>query len=263
MHRSAAVCVLVAARLLAQAPAKISPDLQFDVASFKLSNAQGRGGGIRPAPGGQRYQATNVPINLMIQVAYRVKADQIIGGPDWLKTDRYDMEAKAEKPSTADELHVMLMNLLVDRLQLKFHHETREMAMYALTVGKDGPKLTPHEAANASEPWIDQQQPKFLHMKWNATCVPMDYVAYRLATLLDRPVVDLTKLTGSYDFTLEYTRELPPGFSEGTKINGEDPDTSGPSLFEAVRKQLGLELKAQKGPVDVVVIDHAEKPSAN
>ena len=134
--------------------------------------------------------------------------------------------------------------------------------MYALTVGKGGPKLTPHEAANAGEPWIDQAQEKFLHMKMKATSASMDYFAFRLSQLLDRPVVDLTNLTGGYDFNLEYTRELPPGFPEGGKINGEDPDTSGPTVFAAV-KQLGLELKGQKGPVEVIVIDHVEKPTGN
>ncbi|MCU1232563.1 MAG: hypothetical protein JWP63_530, partial [Candidatus Solibacter sp.] len=183
-----AVCILIAAPLLAQAPAKIPSDLRFDVASFKPSTGAAQGGGIRPAPGGQRYVATNCPIKLMIQVAYRVKAEQIVGGPGWLDTDRFDMEAKAEKSSTADELHVMLVNLLVDRLQLKFHSEKKDMSMYALTVDKGGHKMTPHEAASAGDPWIDQSQPKFLHLKLAATSAPMDYFAFRLAQLLDRPV---------------------------------------------------------------------------
>jgi uncharacterized protein (TIGR03435 family) len=173
------------------------------------------------------------------------------------------MEAKAEKQSNADEMHVMLMNLLVDRMQLKFHHEKKEMPMYALTVDKSGPKLTPHPAANSGDPWIDQAQPKPLHMKLKATSVTLDYFAFRLAALMDRPVVNLTSLTGDYDFPLEYTRELPIGFPEGGKINGEDPDTSGPSIYEALKSQLGLNLKAQRGPVDVLVIDHVEKPTAN
>jgi uncharacterized protein (TIGR03435 family) len=160
-------------------------------------------------------------------------------------------------------MHTMLMNLLVDRLQLKFHHEKKEMAMYALLVGKNGPKLTPHEASNSGEPWIDQAQEKFLHMKMNATFAPLDYFAFRLSQLMDRPVVDLTNLHGGYDFNLAFTRELPPNFPEGGKINGEDPDTSGPTIFEAVKEQLGLELKPQKGPVDVIVIDHVEKPAEN
>ena len=262
MHR-AAVCVLFAAPLFARAPAKISPDLRFDVASLKPSAPGGRGGGIRPGPGGMRYAANNCPIKTMIQVAYRVKAEQIIGGPGWLDTDQFDLDAKAEKPSNADELHVMLMNMLVDRMQLKFHHEKKEMRMYALTVDKSGPKVTPHEAANAGEPWIDIATEKFLHLKMKATCAPMDYFAFRMSQLMDLPVVDLTNLPGGYDFNLEFTRELPPGFPEGGKINGEDPDTSGPTVYAAVKQQLGLELKAQRGPVEVIVIDHAERPTGN
>jgi uncharacterized protein (TIGR03435 family) len=262
MHRAALLALFTAA-LLAQAPGKIPPDLRFEVVSLKPADPLAQGGGIRPAPAGQRYEATACPIKLMIQVAFRVKAEQIVGGPAWLDTDRYDMQGKAEKSSNADELHVMLMNMLADRLQLKFHHEKKEMRMYALTVDKGGPKLTAHEAANAGEPWIDQAQEKFLHLKLKATSAPMDYFAFRLSQLMDRPVVDLTNLKGGYDFSLEYTRELPPGFPEGGKINGEDPDTSGPTIFAALKQQLGLELKADKGPVEVIVIDHAEKPTGN
>src|SRR5580658_4458588 len=106
----AAAGFLVAVVLFAQAPAKIPPDLQFEVASLKPSTGQMQGGGIRAAPGGQKYDAVNCPIKLMIQVAYRIKADQIVGGPEWLGSARYDMEAKAEKQSSPEELHVMLMN---------------------------------------------------------------------------------------------------------------------------------------------------------
>ena len=210
-----------------------------------------------------RYQARNIPIRLMIQVAYRIKADQIVGGPGWLETDRYDMEAKAEKPSSADELHVMLMNMLGDRLQLKFHHEKREMRIYALSVDKSGPKLTPHQTSNGGEPWIDSRSDRPLHTIMKATCSSMDYLAFRLSMLMDLPVVDLTNLPGGYDFDLKFTLDLPPGFPPGGKINGLEPDTSGPNIFAALKNQLGLDLKAQKGPVDVIVIDHAEKPSAN
>jgi uncharacterized protein (TIGR03435 family) len=261
--RRTAVALILALPLLAQSPAKIPPDLQFEVASLKPSHGDGPGGGIRPAPGGQRYTARNCPIKLMIQVAYRVKAEQIIGGPAWLGTDLYDMDAKADKPSSADELHVMLMNLLADRLQLKFHHEKKEMRVYALTVDKGGSKLTPHEAANAGEPWIDQNLDKFVHLKMKATCAPMDYFAFRLGQFLDLPVADMTNLRGGYDFTLEYTRELPPGFPEGGKINGETVDASGPNVFDAVKQQLGLELKPQRGSAQVIVIDSAEKPTGN
>ena len=260
--RSGIFCLL-AIPILAQSPGKIADTLQFEVASLKPTAAQRPDYGIRPAPGGQRYEAWNCPIQVMIQAAYRVKPEQIVGGPGWLRTDPYDMEAKAEKPSSADELHIMLMNLLVDRLALKFHRESRDMRRYSLTVDQGGPKLTPHPGANAGELWIDQSVEKTLHMKLKGTASPMDYLAYRLSLLMDLPVVDRTRLEGGYDFTLEYTRELPVGFPPGAKLNGEEPDTSGPTIFQAVKQQLGLELNADKGPVEVIVIDSAQRPAAN
>lgn len=262
MYRIAA-CGLFAALLPAQAPSRIPPDLRFEVVSLKPSTGHDPGGGIRPAPGGQRYVAVNCPIKLMIQVAFRVKAEQIAGGPSWLDTDLFDMEGRAEKPSSADELHVMLMNMLTDRLHLKFHSEKREMQMYALAVDKDGPKLTPHDATNGGDTWIDQTEAPFLHIRMKATYAPVDYLAFRLSQLMDRPVVDMTNLRGGYDFHLEFTRELPPGFPQGGKINGEEPDTSGFTVFAALKRQLGLDLKAQKGPVEVIVIDSADRPTAN
>jgi uncharacterized protein (TIGR03435 family) len=256
-----AVCFLLTAALLAQTPAHIPADLRFEVASLKPSNGKEQGYAIRPAPGGQRYEARNCPINVMIQVGYYVKAEQIVGGPSWLGTERFDMDAKAEKPSSTDELHVMLMNMLVDRLHLAFHREKREMPIYALTVSKGGAKLKPHQAANSGEPWIDQTQEKLLHVKMAATAVTLDYFAFRLS--LDRPVVNLTNLPGGYDFNLEYTQELPLGFPPGGRINGEEPDTSGPTVFDALKQQLGLELKAQRGLAEVIVIDHVERPTEN
>ena len=256
------VCCLLAIPIFAQTT-KIPSDLRFEVASFKSTVVKRPDYGIRPAPGGQRYEAWNCPIEVMIQAAYRVKPEQIVGGPGWLRTDPYDMEAKAEKPSSAEELHGMLINLLVDRLALKFHRETRDMRRYSLTLDQGGPKLTPHPGANPGELWIDQSAEKILHIKLKGTASPMDYFAYRLSLLLDLPVVDRTGLTGAYDFTVEYTRDLPVGFPPGAKLNGEEPDTSGPRVFQAVKQQLGLELKADKGPVDVIVIDSAERPAGN
>jgi uncharacterized protein (TIGR03435 family) len=199
----------------------------------------------------------------MIQVAWRIKAEQIVGGPAWLANDRFDLEAKAARPSGSDELHRMLMNMLSDRLHLRFHHETKEMPVYALMLDKAGPKLTPHAAANAGQVWIDQTEEKALHVKMKATSVPMDYFAFRLGLAMDRPVIDQTGLQGPYDFNLEYTRQLPPEFPAGAKLNGEEPDTSGPSIYAAVKQQLGLDLRPQKGQADVIVIDHIEKPTEN
>jgi uncharacterized protein (TIGR03435 family) len=259
----AAVGLTGAILLCAQAPASPPNSLKFEVATLKASPAGGRGGGIRPAPGGERYQATNVPLRLLIMVAYRVKADQVTGGPSWMDTDTWDMNAKAERPSNVEELHVMLQNLLSERFHLQFHRETKELPVYALSVDKGGPKMQPHEAQNAGEPWMDQSVEQVVRVKMNARFVPMDYFAWRLGQVLDRPVIDQTRLKGGYDFDLAYTRDLPPGIPEGAMINGAPIDTSGPNIFAALRQQLGLRLDAQKGPVDIMVIDHAEKPAEN
>ena len=254
----AATFVIVARLAAGQSHAPIPTDLQFEVASLKLSRSDERGGGIRPAGEGWRYEAVNCPLKLMIQVAYRVKAEQIVGAPGWLDSDRFDMNAKAERQSNSDELHIMLMNLLADRFHLRFHKETKEMSIYALTVDKSGTKMTPHEVGNAGEVWIEQSVENMVKVKMKATFAPMDYFAFRLSQMMDRPTVDMTNLKGGYDFALEYTRDLPMGISPNAQLNGAPIDTSGPNVFEAVKRQLGLELHPQRGAADVIVIDHIE-----
>jgi len=268
MHRIAAAALTViglvsAPSARAQAPGAPPTSLTFEVATLKPSAAGGRGGGIRPAPGGERYLATNVSLRLLMTIAYGVKADQVVGGPGWMDTDLYDMNAKAERASNIEELHVMLQNLLADRFKLKCHREAKELPIYALEVDANGHKLHPHEAQSAGDPWIDQAVEKFFHVKMNARFVSMEYFAWRLSQMLDRPVVDQTKLKGGYDFELTFTRDRPPGLPEGGLINGEPVDTSGPTIFEAVRQQLGLKLERQKGPVQTIVIDRVEKPVEN
>jgi uncharacterized protein (TIGR03435 family) len=157
----------------------------------------------------------------------------------------------------------MLQNLLAERFHLQFHRESKELPVYVLSVDKGGPKLQAHEAQNSGEPWIDQNIEGVVHMKMSAKFAPMDYFAWRLGQMLDRPVIDQTRLKGGYDFDLTFTRDLPPGLSEGALLNGAPIDTSGPNLFAALRQQLGLRLDAQRGPVDIMVIDHAEKPAEN
>jgi uncharacterized protein (TIGR03435 family) len=176
-------------------------------------------------------------------VIYRIRPDQVAGGPGWADNDRFEMRGKAEKPSNPDELHVMLRNLLIGRFKLQYHFEKKELPIYALTVDKGGPKLKPHQAANAGDTWIDSTQPQFLHMKMAATFCPLACFAFRLGQIMDRPVIDMTGLKGGYDFNLEFTRELPPNIPETAQINGSAIDTSGPTIYEALQKQLGLKLE--------------------
>jgi|SRR6185437_11619927 len=265
-YRRAAVCLSAVFGLaLAQtAPHKIPDDLRFEVASLHPAQPNQPNSAIRPAPGGQRYLANNAPVTMMIMVAYRIKPEQVIGAPDWVNNDRWDMDAKAEKASDSDELHVMLKNMLVDRCGLKFHLETKEMPIYALSVDKGAPKMTPHAAESAGVPWIDQTLVKPpLQVRLHATAVDMPYFAFQLATRLDKPVTDMTNIKGDYDFDLTFTRELPPNVPADALVNGQPIDTSGPSLFEALKQQLGLKLESRKGPATVFVIDAIHMPTEN
>ncbi|HLW76795.1 MAG TPA: TIGR03435 family protein, partial [Bryobacteraceae bacterium] len=119
--------IALATCAIAQVNLQVPPDLKFEVASLKPAAPDQRGAGIRPAPGGERYVASNATLKTMLSVAYRIRPEQITGGPDWVDNDRFDMNAKAEKPSNPEELHAMLINLLVERFQLKFHRDKKDM----------------------------------------------------------------------------------------------------------------------------------------
>jgi uncharacterized protein (TIGR03435 family) len=263
--KSVSMCLLIAAAAMgfAQTSSSTQKALKFEVASLKPSQPGGRGGEIRPAPGGERYLASNITLKTLLTVAYGLKGDQIVGGPGWIDTEPYDMNAKAEHASSFEELHAMLQSLLNERFKLQFHREAKELSVYALTVDKGEPKLTAHQPQNAGDPWIEAIEKPFLHVKWSAKYVSMDYFAWRLAQILDRPVVNLTKLGGGYDFELSFTRELPPTMSPNALLNGQPIDISGPNVFEAVRRQLNLKLEPQKAPTEIIVIDYAERAVEN
>lgn len=116
--------------------AGIPSDLKFEVASVRPSTPNSPGGGIRPAPGGLYYVASSVTLRTLIIVAYSFRPDQITGGPSWMNTERFDMNAKSERAANVDELHVMLQNMLVDRFKLRFHVESKQAPIYVLSVDK-------------------------------------------------------------------------------------------------------------------------------
>jgi uncharacterized protein (TIGR03435 family) len=249
LTRPVAALVATAAIVYAQTP------LTFDVASVKAAAPGGRGGIVRQMPGNQRYLATNVPLRLIMTVAYSVTDRQISGGPSWVGTDPFDIDAKAAKPASSDDLHAMLAHLLEERFQLKLRHEKKEMPVYELVVDKGGAKLPEHDAADLDHPPM-AGAPGGLA----GTNVTMNYFAFVLSRNLDRTVIDKTGLTAHYDVKLEFTRE---GLvKEG---GGGAPPTvaEGPTIFTALREQLGLKLVPAKGPVDFLVIEHAEKPAEN
>jgi len=254
MHLSV-ICLVVTAAF-AQSP-------KFDVASLKPTQSPGPNSTVRPSPSGDRYIGVNASLRLMIQVAYRLKPEQIVGGPDWVASDTWDLNAKTDRQATTDDLRLMLQDLLTERFHLKLRRDTKELPAYILSVDKSGPKLTPHQPTHSGDQWIDQPQPPFLHVKLSARFSTMNYFAFRLSQLMDRPVVDRTDLKGSFDFELTYTRDLPPNMSPGAMLNGEPIDTSGPTVLAALSQQLGLKLEAQKAHVEILVIEHVEKPTEN
>ncbi len=217
----------------------------------------------------------NTPLKMLIQQAYGVEENQVIGLPNGLSSERYDIEAKVDGPDVA-KLHDldphqrmrMLQPVLAERFQLKVHRETRDLPVYELVLSKGGPKF--HEAKPGdtypngikgpdghSGPglvWIQDGQ---------LTCqaVAMLELTRILSQRLGHNVLDKTGLTGKYDLAMQWPREEGPGSMLG---GGENAAGSAePSIFTVIREQLGLKLESHKAPVEVLVIDHVEAPSAN
>lgn len=254
--RSAAlvVCMVHAFATLLHAQSQAEPlaPLAFEVVSVKPSAPGSQGGIIRSLPGNQTYIATNVPLRLLMTVAYSVTDRQIAGGPDWINTSRFDITAKAEHPGSVDELHRMLQNLLEDRFQLKVTHEIRQLPVWALIVDKNGSKMPEHDLQDLNHPPMSLNDRGGL----SGTNVSMNYFAFILSRLLDRNVINKTNLSAYYDVTLEFSLDRFDGANPA-------PNQEGPAIFTALREQLGLKLESDKGPVEFLVIERAEKPSGN
>jgi uncharacterized protein (TIGR03435 family) len=233
--------------------------LLYDVASVRPSEPGAPEGEVDPLPGGIGYNAERISVKDMISVMYRIPLRQIVGGPEWLTSEKFDVEARADHPYSIDDLHIMFQNLLADRFNLKLHKEIRTGPVYVLTVAKSGLKMTPVDAGT------DRHNPITTIGDNEAIGdrVPLNYLCFWLGQNLqndERPVVDKTGLTGTYDFTLRFRPQLPPDVS----AEGLSPEIQNlPSIFDAMKAQLGLELVPQKGPVEFLVIDHVEKPSGN
>ncbi len=252
---AAIACLLPAS--FAQAPNKPAP-ATFDVATIRLSKPGELNGGIKALPGGNGYTAQNIPVKLMISLMYRVPMRQISGGPDWLNSDRYNVEARVDGTYSVDELHGMYQHLLADRFNLKFHIETKEGPVYALLLDTPGSKMKINNSAQDYKIPLNFGPEGFV-----GTRVPMPYLCWFLGQQLQntsRPVIDLTGLDKNYDFTLSFMPELPPDVS---KDNLPPEVRDRPSIFDAVKQQLGLKLVPQKGPVEYYVIDHIDRPSDN
>ncbi len=264
--------LLHAPLLHAQAP---GTNQQFEVASIKPNTSGENNHSIRIKPGG-RMVASNASLWALITAAYQVQDYQISGGPPWLKSANFDIDARGPvKPNTPidDQISQMSQALLADRFQLRLHREAREMPIYALLVAKNGPKLVPALGGNCFDPRAGIPPPTpdarpcgGFNMNRDTMLgsgVPMARMALALSRIVGRPVVDKTGLMGTFDVTLRWTPDETQAFLASAQPAAAPPDTSGPSIFTALQEQLGLRLESQKGPVEVLVIDSAQLPSAN
>jgi len=233
--------------------------LTFDVASIRPSQPSEEGGGIKPLPSGTGYIAQSMSVKAMIAIVYRVPMRQVLGGPEWALSDPYDVEAKTEQSYSIDDLHIMFQHLLEDRFNLKLHQETREGPVYELSVAKSGVKMKVDDRGNdLNIPITSGQGDEVIGTK-----VPMDYLCFWLGQQLrglQRPVINKTGLDNTYDFRLSFLPELPPNMSRDSL----PPEFQNlPSVFEALKEQLGLELHSAREAFPVLVIDRVDRPSPN
>jgi uncharacterized protein (TIGR03435 family) len=254
----------------------------FEVATIKLAATNARGTFIEFAPGG-RINLTNMTLKGMIGFAWDVQAFQISGGPSWLDSIRYDVTAKPERSPKSGEFPAMVQALLADRFQLAVRHGAKELPIYALILarkdGRLGPGLTESKEGSCTpfDPSRPPQRPlpgtaprricgnsSVNPSRLAAIGVPIVNLVPMLQMVLGRTVVDRTGLTGNFDVSMEWApdetqaMQWPPDVPRPPQSNA-----AGPSLFAAIQEQLGLKLESAKGPVEVIVIDRAERPSDN
>lgn len=226
----------------------------FDVASIKL-NTSGVGGGYPElSPGGRRFTATNQLMLELILFAYDVSPRQISGIPSAFFQERYDIEATCELPMTKEQLPHMLQVLLAERFHLSIHREIKEQPVYALILGKGASRL--HKSMpEGGKPSLRQNGYSFTF-----TNAAMSNLAGVLSQLTGRKVLDQTGLRGQYDFTLSYAPDRAGAGREGISPAVDNPADS---VFTSLREQLGLNLEAQKGQVEFIVVDHIDQLTPN
>lgn len=241
----------------------------FEVATIKPSPPEELNGAryIR-MQSGRTFQAKNYTVAGLIAAAYDLTPRAISGGAAWVDSDRYEIIAvtPGDLRPTYDEQMAMLRQLLTERFHLGFHRQTRDFAIFEVTVGKDGPKLKmstlePDDPSNVTSTVFPAASGGIDHILMpgrNASMAQFASVLQR--AILDRPVVDRTGLSGRYDFDLEWT---PDDTQFGGQLPQGAPDQPRAGLLEAVQQQLGLKITATRGPIETLVIDRVDRPTEN
>lgn len=264
MHRTAlcvSLTVLTASQAFGQSAPAAPAAPAFDVASVRVSQI-GKAGGQ-----GSRRQSIqfspdsvtmrNVSFRSCIQWAYHVM-DYQITGPDWLAGERYDIAAKSADAVPEDQLRRMLQTLLAERFKLALHRQTKDLPAYVLLVAKGGPKFK--ESETEGEPSVD---PQLNRMAVVIQRTPLSQLVDVLSNILRAPVLDETGLKGKYDVTLDVAQYLPE-IGEGRGGGGRAPIDPIPIIMTGLQEELGLKLESRKMPLDLLIVDHAEKvPTEN
>jgi uncharacterized protein (TIGR03435 family) len=259
------------------------PKFEYEVASIKPDKSGG--GHISMTGADDGFSATNFPLQRLVLMAFGIQEDRLFGLPNWVASENFDIEAKMEgsvadaynKLSAHDRPLVrqqMIQALLVDRFKLAFHRETRDLPIYSLVVAKNGSRLQESKIDDANPggrsglgPGMGVSQAgRGGPVTVTAQQIPIANLAAELSRQLGRMVLDKTGLTGKYDFVLKWTPDDIPAPAGSTQNGQPAPaalDPNGPVLFTAIQEQLGLKLESGKGPVEVIVIDHIERPSGN
>jgi len=235
---------------------------KYDVSAIKPNADSNFHFAFRIERDGALY-ATGITLRRLMMTAYNVQGFRLIGGPGWVSSRRWDLQAKPSRAASDNQIRPMLRTLLEDRFRLRVHSETRNMPIYELIAGRRGSKL---QKVEDSESKPDIQTGNGLIRFTKATVTTF---ASQLSYALARPVIDKTGISGEFRFELKWTPV--PGEDGGPASSGLPPGTpdqpvstpDGPSIFTAIEEQLGLRLKPGRGPVEVVVIDTAEMPTAN
>jgi uncharacterized protein (TIGR03435 family) len=212
---------------------------------------------------GNHFMTVNTSLTDLITMAFGVQQKQIAGQPEWLDKDKWDIEAQPDVPGAPNrqQINTMVKKLLADRFQLKFHEDKKELGAYVLTVAKSGNKMT----AGSTDP---NQLPGLFFTGLGRLTVQNatmeDFSGLMQSAVLDKPVVDQTGLAGKWNFLLKWTPDESQFGGMGIKVPPptDNPDAP-PPLFTAIQEQIGLKLDAGKAQVKVLVIDKAEKPTAN
>jgi uncharacterized protein (TIGR03435 family) len=253
-------CAAISACAFAQAPPTpptqqnpTASEFRFDAVTIKPDDSGKSFFKLAP----DSFSMGGMPTWVLIRSAYGVLLeDQVVGLPGWAKSESIAVQAKVDPDTVAaldklpplerwKQMQVMLQAMLADRFALKAHRESRDQPIYVLTVAKGGPKLQKTDANGLGG------NANYGNGKITAHEITLESLAANLSFTVGRPVVNKTGLEGGYDFTLDYAPD------------GADPSDALPSIFTALEEQLGLKLEPARGPVDVIVVDHIERPTEN